>query len=977
MRSVTMADFESVHSLLEALRLPNNDVRLPAERQIEELQSCPGFCTLLDAISVSAAVSLESRWMAVICLKNVVHRHWRKSQRGTLSQEERSHIKCRLLSRMDEPSDLIAVQIAAVISKIARVDWPNQWQELFPSLFQTVHVGSELQIQRGLLCLHFVLKELASKCMLADKTRFRKNAKEIFGAVCQLRSLYVDALLTYVKSTDIRDPNDPQLLRLGARLLLAEKVLARLAVHGLSRLDENPEAHSVLVSSLPSMYPFISIGNALPKDSKAANVFDRLTRYPIRTAIGCLTANPIHFRLTLQPFLEFCYQQVMTVTFDEERYSGNVGSERHIMLCMQFLTQVLSESIFDPNAVQEAVSPEQRQCLDLIAWFFSAERVQTLSQFIVNRYLPLRRPELSEWESDPESYLLAYDSLAADNDLRTCSETLQLVLSQRFKDLVVSVLHEFIAESITGPVQNLNELLHRESICYAVGIGAFDLTGSLDFHGWFIAALHRDITDNSSPLHKVLHRRVAWLMGQYVSGIDASQKHVCYSTLVFLLQHKDLVVKITAAQTINLFLCDPEFDLNSFLEFAPAVLSLLIGCIPLVSEFDIQQQLLAIVAVIIGHMDDKIAPFGTAILEGLSKVWVHAQHSAVLQSAVVDTLLRLVQALGLLCAAFQPFLIDVITVVTDVKREHDETVIEDGVKLWATTLRNLPEASDAMLELFPRMLALLDRDLQYLKPCISIIESYTLLGGPRFMSICGSHVVSLVNHLLSHAKTRGVSWVLGTVELLLQLYPQDAMAVLESSLCTMLNLLADPEFEVVKPRILAVFARLIFQSGPWTINFLLQCGASSNSNFFLSLVDLLLEQWDYVTHPLRKKTVALALISLLSTVDQDILNRFSAILNICVDILHTLEGEFRDDRFMPTLADSDVDEDSEQVAPETAKRNQLAKRDVVLTTNLREYLCSKLAECSIINGPAVFQRLLATVDPLILDQLKTVNVTFS
>lgn len=78
----------------------------------------------------------------------------------------------------------IAVQIALVIAKAARFDFPQQWPSLFNDLMAGLSNGSTAQaagqqpqqqtllVRRTYFVLHHVLKELSSKRLAADQKAF-------------------------------------------------------------------------------------------------------------------------------------------------------------------------------------------------------------------------------------------------------------------------------------------------------------------------------------------------------------------------------------------------------------------------------------------------------------------------------------------------------------------------------------------------------------------------------------------------------------------------------------------------------------------------------------------------------------------------------------------------------------------------------------------------------------------------------------
>ena len=66
----------------------------------------------------------------------------------------------------------IAVQMAVVFAKVARIDYPRAWPSLFTDLLQQLQSQSTLVVRRVYLVLHHALKELASKRLSSDQKAF-------------------------------------------------------------------------------------------------------------------------------------------------------------------------------------------------------------------------------------------------------------------------------------------------------------------------------------------------------------------------------------------------------------------------------------------------------------------------------------------------------------------------------------------------------------------------------------------------------------------------------------------------------------------------------------------------------------------------------------------------------------------------------------------------------------------------------------
>ena len=76
----------------------------------------------------------------------------------------------------------LAIQLAVLIGKVARMDCPRQWPELLPSLIESITtVNDELRQQRVLLSFYQVIKGLSSKRLAHDRKVFEEVKHKLLG----------------------------------------------------------------------------------------------------------------------------------------------------------------------------------------------------------------------------------------------------------------------------------------------------------------------------------------------------------------------------------------------------------------------------------------------------------------------------------------------------------------------------------------------------------------------------------------------------------------------------------------------------------------------------------------------------------------------------------------------------------------------------------------------------------------------------
>jgi hypothetical protein len=128
----------------------NNDARNAAEAVLNHWAKETGYSKVLMDILANPGVETNLRWLSILNLKNGVNRHWRRRNDG-ITDEEKAYLRPAMLSLMEEQHDPIAIQIAILIAKVARFDYPQSWPELFSSLAHSIQSPSDVTRRRAML----------------------------------------------------------------------------------------------------------------------------------------------------------------------------------------------------------------------------------------------------------------------------------------------------------------------------------------------------------------------------------------------------------------------------------------------------------------------------------------------------------------------------------------------------------------------------------------------------------------------------------------------------------------------------------------------------------------------------------------------------------------------------------------------------------------------------------------------------------
>ncbi|EPS70129.1 hypothetical protein M569_04632, partial [Genlisea aurea] len=172
---VSAADLRVILSLLTDSLSAEMSVRKPAETALAQFEARPGFCSCLMEVIAANDLALQSdvRLLASVFLKNTVTRHWRnRRDSSSISNEEKLHLRQKLLTHLAEENYQIALTLAILISKIARIDYPREWPDLFSALALKLQSADVLTSHRIFMILFRSLKELSTKRLTCDQKVF-------------------------------------------------------------------------------------------------------------------------------------------------------------------------------------------------------------------------------------------------------------------------------------------------------------------------------------------------------------------------------------------------------------------------------------------------------------------------------------------------------------------------------------------------------------------------------------------------------------------------------------------------------------------------------------------------------------------------------------------------------------------------------------------------------------------------------------
>ncbi|KAJ7335927.1 hypothetical protein JRQ81_013868 [Phrynocephalus forsythii] len=949
----------------------NTAVLKPAEEQLKQWETQPGFYSVLLNIFTNHTLDVNVRWLAVLYFKNGIDRYWRRVAPHALSEEEKSTLRAGLIANFNEPVNQIATQIAVLIAKVARLDCPRQWPELIPTLVELVKIQDDLRQHRALLTFYHVTKTLASKRLAADRKLFYDLASGIYSFTCSLWNHHTD---TFLQQTCTRAETAMSISL--ERTILSLKVLRKLTVHGFVEPHRNVEVMGFLHAVFERLKQFLECSRCIGTDNVCRDRLEKTIILFTKVLLDFLDQHPFSFTPLIQRSLEFAVSYVFT-----EAGEG-VVFERFIVQCMNLIKMIVKNYAYKPSKNVEDSSPETLEAHKIKTLFFTYPTLTEICRRLVTHYFLLTEEELTMWEEDPEGFTV--EETGGDSwkySIRPCTEVLFIDIFHEYNQTLTPVLLEMVHSlQVLTNMDDTQALLIKDAVYNAVGLAAYELFDSVDFDQWFKNQLLAELKVTHDR-YKPIRRRVIWLIGQWISvKFKSDMRPMLYEAICSLLQDQDLVVRIETATTLKLTVDDFEFRTDQFIPYLETMFTLLFQLLQEVRECDTKMHVLHVISCVIERVNMQIRPYIGCLVQYLPLLWKQREEHNMLRCAILTTLIHLVQGLGADSKNLYPFLLPVIQLSTDVSQPPHVYLLEDGLELWLVTLENSPCLTSELLRIFQNMSALLELSSENLRTSFKIINGYIFLSPSEFLQVYASGLCKSFCEILKDINTEGQVQVLKVVENVLKVNPVLGPEMFQPLLPSVFRGIIDGErYPVVMSTYLGVIGRVLLQNKSFFSLLLNQMACELGQEPY-QLLGHMIEMWvdrmDNITQPERRKLSALALLSLLPSNNIIIQDKFCGIINISVEGLHDVMTEdtetrtFKDCMLMSASEEPKVTEEEEPPTEQDKRKKMLAIKDPVHSVSLQQFVYEKLKAQQELLGEPGFQALMETVDTEIVTQLQ-------
>ncbi|KAH8384850.1 hypothetical protein KR093_010102, partial [Drosophila rubida] len=1005
-----------VAAALQGAANPNHEIVQKAEAQLSEWEQQPGFFPILAKLSMKLASdndtpsdslsdAVKVRWMAAVYLKNGIERYWRHNSRLELAQEQKQQIRDILLQHYSaEDVPQVALQIAVVLSKIARIDC---WPELLPTLMKQLQACSETcdtvpaqqQQHRTLIVLHYVIKALASRRLMAEKRAFEELAAQIF----RYMAWDIWATLTARFLQLVKTDTEAQAHSCLQRAYIAMRSLRKLVVYGCGSKPYKSSDHMNFIEQLfERLRQCLELRYEMRLRSPNQPLIGDLERFILKmmkTLNEFMDRHSLSFARFLPVALEFSFHYVFhegtVLIFDA---GERINFSNFVIQAINLLKGIMmsGNDSLAPDASANTLEDELlASAAQTQSKFFSVERVTYLCEKIVTHYFLLTQDELAEWQLDPEGY--GQDDGGGDAwkyELRPCVETLYFTCFTQHSSVMINEVLKFVrrAQQLQlTEASDLKAILLKDAIYNAVGQAAFHFFNKLDFGAWLTSQLLAELRIEA-PNFRILRRRIIWLVGNWVGvQLPRELRPVAYEACLHLLRpEEDMPIRLAAARTLNLLIDDFEFMPEAFHPYFGALFEALFLLLREAAACDTKIVVLGTMTLLVEKMSEYIEPQALQLISYLPLLWRESELNEynMLRCAIIGTLEQLVRTIRDVPEIMKPFLYSVIELSTDLQQRSHVYLIEDGIMLWLAVIGNSTTLTPELLALCDHLLPIIKMSSENLRTVLQLIHAYILLDPHAYLSRYGEGFVAYCVQSFEDMRAEGIIAMLRIFE-------------------TCLKTDAAMGLRLVRPALPFVFQQVCLkQEYPMTMGWYLTLLARTlliDQSVFMSVVqelpqtdalarilDVWIEMFPRVadTHAEKRKLFCLAFASIFGN-NELLLARLPHILQLVEETLaevmdkqYAASDEGADkttQRYYDSLVihdEHELEDFQEQLYDDfhsktyhDDRHRQLVLKDPVYKIPLTDYLKWQLQSLQTQLGAARYEQLMRGVCPEILEKI--------
>lgn len=978
--------------VLNVLTVVDSSERSPAQQQAEnqllQWESEPGYHLLLQEVYLNQDLPLSVRWIAVICFKNGIEKHWRSSRPNAITKEEKVKIRARLFAALGEKNTQLTIQNAHATARIVRFDFPGEWSSLFDDLArlleELVFVKSDIVATNNLLViLNQVIKAISM--VRIGRARHALQAKApIITPV--LVKLYVKFFQTWVAKLD------PAVMDVCYMFL---KNLRRIIPEGFEQPHKNHDVVDFLKLSITHLQGLVVGHEKYPSDT-----LERFVKCYSKLYLSLIHQNPTSF--VMLPCAREVFSTFLSILESKAEVIYNNTEENNLWEALALKGFLILKKMVAFVYKKGAVTLKQRHDKDevnnavahLRTEFFTPAVIINLCDLIINWYLRLKKSDLDSWLVEPEEWTNEELSTSWEFQVRPCAENFYQDLIKYFLD----ELSDFVLNKISNGLMSndsVENILIKDATLCTFQLSSDAIANKVNFDQLLRDVFIPEALRDDRPETKIVKRRVCLVINAWI-GINCSRaaRPEIYSLLVSLLQQlklNDKVVCLTATQTLRNVVNDWDFVKN---DFTPFLVDSVLLCLRLIEVMDLTESKLFILDTL-ATLIEKCTPlidYHTlkAVLDVVPQYWEYAGNSEelILGTSLLRLLKQLVVALNDNSPETHSITLPLIKSCCDPSTRQYALLSEDGFELWLAVLQYYPsslELNGSLVEALGLLQPALVDSTEILPTILSIARSYALILPSAFMGEFGLPFFEILAQYLPKMRDDSYDIYISIADILFLHGLNEALgSVLMNSglMASMINYVLDENNSIVLAnKILLVLSRVATNNAEMMIQMLDALPIDANH-----FIDIWMQYYKNNGSPRNKKINLLALLSL---------TRFGVPRNILKLPQHLPEILRRSFLFMEEVNENDTGDckayEGDHTYPDVDNyayldalipphgekirfSRLLESQDPVHIVGLREYVKQTVVVLLQQLGETDFNALMSLNDSYTLEKLKTLQV---
>ncbi|GMM56878.1 Kap120 protein [Maudiozyma humilis] len=740
----------NVISTLEQASNPQHagsQVQRVAEDQLKEWGTVPGFHYILQSIYLDLSNPLQVRWLAVIQFKNGVEKYWRSTRINAISKDEKVSIRARLFDLIDEQNNQLCIQNAQATARIARLDFPAEW----PNLFEAVEVllknpsvnRDDIKLYNILIHLNQIVKILGTARIGRCKPAMQSKIPLIFPLIVQI---YLRTFEEWTaKLTSANAPTDSDELAKLQVSYLALKVLRRIVCEGYERPHRDESVCEFMKLTVSHFELLINNHTNLGK----LHVYEKFVKCYGKLYYNTVTDSAANFILMpcstqiLIAYTKLIFEKASVVYSENADVTGDFWEHtviRGILLLKRVINFVTRKGVLtlkaksDKGMVEEAIKKINTE-------FLNENLIKQLVDVIINWYLKLRPAELENWFVDPEEWINEQMLTSFEYQIRPCAENFFQDLIYSFSELLVPFLLNKIENEASMLTNTLDDFLKKDAIYATFQLSSNVVGDMVDFDSLLVNVFLPEASNsnvNADQL-KLIRRRVALIINEW-STVKCSEqsKGLCYKFFGDIFVHeKDKVVLLTVVQALRTMVDDWNFNKDTFEPYLNGTVTVLLrDILPSVSLTETRLYVLNTLTDIIIQTKPLLnKDLLIEILQSIPNLWEVSTTNAseiILSNSLLRLLRHLVSSLGSYSYLTWEIAIPLVTYSCDPSSPQYTLLNEDGFELWGALLQNysVKEHSNfdpEFVRILPFLEHAVDARTEILPTLLEIVKSYTLI----------------------------------------------------------------------------------------------------------------------------------------------------------------------------------------------------------------------------------------------------------